>query len=282
VSIAVFGESCRLAECCRYSGQNVILKLGARMNTVGVDMELGESVRAAPIAFQAIAGSWRKILIPAAFGMAIALVLAPTVGAAILMLVFFAMGPEAAGRMPSHYEPFFVTLEIAAGLIGWKVGENRGLKRNYQRFFDGLRERGAPETVPTRFSISKTGLRATSERGSFVASWTSILEVFATESHWLVQSDSFTMALPRRAFASPNTERAFIAKLAFIYLTKQVPTSDAQAGYGPDELEITPEMAAAGVRSLCLWEEGDDPHPQTAVEAVYRAMWATSPQGRKR
>ncbi len=139
--------------------------------------------------------------------------LAPTVGAAILMLVFLAVGPEVVSTTPSYYEPYFVTLEIAAGLIGWKVGENLGLKRNYQRFFDGLRKRGAPETVPTRFSISPTGLRATSERGTFVAAWPSILEIFATEAHWLVQSDGFTMALPRRAFSSPEKENAFIAKL---------------------------------------------------------------------
>ncbi len=184
------------------------------MNAVAVDMELGESVRIAPTAFQTIAGNWRRILIPAAIGMAVGLVLAPTFGAAILMLVFLAMGPDTASTMPTYYEPFFVTLEIAAGLIGWKVGENRGLKRNYQRFFDGLRQRGAPESVPTKFSLLPSGLRATSKRGTFVAAWPSILEIFATESHWLAQSDSFTMTLPRRAFSSPKEERAFIAKLA--------------------------------------------------------------------
>lgn len=177
-------------------------------------MELGESVRVAPTAFQAIAGSWKRVLIPAAIGMAIGLVLAPTIAAAILLLVFLAIGPEAASRTPDYYEPYYVALEIAGGLIGWKVGENLGWKRNYRRFFEGLRKRGAPETVPTQFSILASGLRATSERGTVLAAWPSVLEIFATESHWLAQTDSFTMVLPKRAFSSPNKEGAFVAKLA--------------------------------------------------------------------
>jgi hypothetical protein len=184
------------------------------MTTVKVDIDRGEAVRVAPIAFEAIAGSWRRSLIPAAIGMAIGLLIAPTLGAMILFLAFLPLGSEAAIASKGHHESVYITLEIAGALIGWKMGERWYWKRHIDRFVRGLEERGTPAKVETAFSIEQEGFRTVSVRGTTIASWPSIIEVWCIPTHWLIQTDSFTFALPRRAFPTEEQERHFVAKLA--------------------------------------------------------------------
>lgn len=196
--------------------------------SVSVDMELGEAVRVAPIAFQAIVGSQRWSLIPAAIGMAIGVVLAPTLGVIIFLLVFKVAGQQAAMAVHGRQESFSVALELAGALTGWKVGEARYWRRNTARFIAGLKERGSPAIFTTTFTIGPDGLRTGSERGGIFASWPSIVQVWSIPSHWLVQTDSLTLALPKRAFPTAQDERQFISALS-VSMTEEARQRSASA-----------------------------------------------------
>ena len=188
------------------------------MMKVKVDIERGEATRVSPIAFQAIAGSWKRSLVAAAVGMAIGLLIAPTLAATIIFLVLLAAGPDAASLSQVHHERFTATLEIAAALLGWKLGEMHFWKRHMDRFVRGLGDRGSPERLATTFAIEPEGFRVESERGTMLARWASVVEIWRVASHWLIQADSLTLAVPRHAFLTAEEEREFVAKLAG-YLT---------------------------------------------------------------
>ena len=184
------------------------------MQTVAVEVELGEGARVAFPAHNEIAGGQGHVLVPAMIGMVIALVATPLLGSVVAFLLALWLGPQVAARYADLYWSGWTLLQIFTGILGWRMGEQIGLKRHYEHYLRGLAARGAPQTIATRFGIADDGLHVETDRVSHVAAWPSVLQVFAGPTHWLVQTDTLTTAIPKRTFATPEEECAFIEALA--------------------------------------------------------------------
>jgi hypothetical protein len=105
-------------------------------------------------------------------------------------------------------------LQVVAAILGWKLGEMYFGKQHLDRFLRGLAAWGAPKTLATTFTVEPDGFGVESDRGTMLARWHSIIEIWCVPSHWLIQADCLTLAVPRRAFVSTEEERGFVTKLA--------------------------------------------------------------------
>src|SRR5687767_1371777 len=99
-------------------------------------------------------------------------------------------------------------------LLGMTLGLYYGLRLHSRRhltgFLGGLRRMGSPETFPTRFRFDEAAIAIDSDRLSHRIAWPAVLFIVPAKDHWLVQVDTLTIAIPRRAFADGEAERAFL------------------------------------------------------------------------
>ena len=77
-------------------------------------------------------------------------------------------------------------------------------------FLKGLRNLGSPESFPTRFRFDETGIEVDTDRVSHRVPWTAVQLFLPAAQHWLLQADTTTLAIPRRAFATAQDEQAFV------------------------------------------------------------------------
>lgn len=165
------------------------------------DIALGEAIRPATIAHAHVySGGIRQLFLPA-------LVFAGgIVGSSLVGLLLPLISLRLQGLVPA--------LWLAGGFLGL-VGAFRILSRQHLTgFLGGLRRMGSPEIFPTRFRFDGEGLAVDSERLSYRAPWSCVLFVIPSPEHWLVQIDTTTLAVPRRAFAEASAEQAFLALAA--------------------------------------------------------------------
>ena len=101
-------------------------------------------------------------------------------------------------------------LSVAGMTIGLVFGLRAYSKRHMSGFLAALRTMGSPPLFPTRFRFGPNGIEAESERIAYRISWAAVLFVAPSRDHWLVQADTLTLAIPRRAFADPAAEQAFL------------------------------------------------------------------------
>ena len=99
-------------------------------------------------------------------------------------------------------------------IVGMTAGLLFGL-RAYSRqhlggFLAGLRKMGSPTDFPTRFRFGPEAIETENERVSHRIAWDAVLFVVPHGEHWLLQADTLTLAVPRRAFADPAAEQAFL------------------------------------------------------------------------
>ena len=101
-------------------------------------------------------------------------------------------------------------LGSAAGLwIGY-----RALGRIVDKAYHaGLSARGSPAAAECEWELAAEGLVLRSSRGTTVARWDAVSDLFRADAYWVVLSDVAATAIPRRAFADEAAERAFIASL---------------------------------------------------------------------
>jgi hypothetical protein len=101
-------------------------------------------------------------------------------------------------------------LWIAGAFLGL-IAALRIFSRQHMRgFLAGLKGMGSPALFHTRFQFDEEGIAIASQRSSWRAPWTSVLFVIPAPEHWLVQVDTTTLAFPRRIFADPAQEQAFL------------------------------------------------------------------------
>jgi hypothetical protein len=160
------------------------------------DIALGEAIRPAAIAHSKVhSGGLRQVLLPAlVFAGAI-------VGSSLIGLLL----PLVSRRLEGSVS----LLWVAGGFLGL-FAAFRILARQHLRGA-GLRALGSPDTLPTRFRFDDAGIAVDSERLSYRAPWDCVLFIVAAPEHWLVQIDTTTLAMPRRAFADASAERSFVA-----------------------------------------------------------------------
>jgi len=177
-----------------------------------VDVELGEGAKVAPLIQDKLAGGSRRAPLGGMVGMVAGLVVVPMLATLIPYIWAKVTGAPITAPAASYWG--WVTLaQIGAAVFGWEVGMQLGQRRHYARYLDALAARGTPRRLVTRFRLMDEGLHVESDRASHLAHWPSLLQIEPAETHWLIQSDTLTIALPRRAFASPDDERSFIAGL---------------------------------------------------------------------
>ena len=83
---------------------------------------------------------------------------------------------------------------------------NRRLKAAAQR-------RGARASFPLTFSIEDRGLKLTTSLSESVTFWGSFGEVTHNASYWILIVERSAFLLPRRFFASPAEEKAFLGAM---------------------------------------------------------------------
>jgi hypothetical protein len=71
--------------------------------------------------------------------------------------------------------------------------------------------RGIPAEVGITYSIAPDGLRMGSETGKTVIHWPYLSEIVLVGNYWMLVAAGMGIALPRRLFATPVEERAFLS-----------------------------------------------------------------------
>jgi len=176
------------------------------------DIALGEAIRPSALAHSKIyAGGFRLILLPA-LAFAGALVASTVIG---MLLPLVSLRLEGVASL----------LWIAGGLLGVTVALRILQRQHLRGYLNGLRRLGSPDRFPTRFRFDEAGIAIDSSRHRYQVPWSSVLFVVAAPDHWLVQVDTLTLAVPRRAFAGAAAEQGFL-DLAAAHLS---PTAKARS-----------------------------------------------------
>ena len=161
------------------------------------DIVLGEAIGPSALAHSKIhKGGLRLILLPA-LALAGAIIASSMIG---LVLPLISLRLEGMASL----------LWIGGGLLGVMAALRILSKQQLRGYLNGLRRLGSPATFATRFRFDEQGIAVDSDRHSYRVPWTSVLFVIAAPEHWLVQIDTLTLAVPRRAFSDKGSEAAFI------------------------------------------------------------------------
>ena len=167
------------------------------------DVVLGEAIRPAAEAHRHVySGGWIPLLVAALIfaaasiaGMMLAAPLMPALGewSGILSILGFIIGAILAIR-------FYSSVQLGG-------------------FLKGLRKLGSPAVLSTHFRFDDAGIAIHTDRLSHNLPWTAVQLFLRSPKHWLLQADTITLAIPRRAFATSDDEQAFV-KLAKSCLTE--------------------------------------------------------------
>jgi hypothetical protein len=101
-------------------------------------------------------------------------------------------------------------LSLAGMTIGLFLGLRAYSRRHMSGFLAELRKMGSPPLFPTRFRFGPEAIEIENERVSHRIAWQAVLFVAPAREHWLIQADTLTLAIPRRAFADQAAEQAFL------------------------------------------------------------------------
>ena len=77
-------------------------------------------------------------------------------------------------------------------------------------FPTGLKRIGSPDVLPTRFRFDDRGIAIDTDRVSYSLPWDAVQLMLPSWEHWLVQADTTTFAIPKRAFSSHVDEQTFV------------------------------------------------------------------------
>lgn len=160
--------------------------------------------------------------------------LGPVAGIAVAVLGFRLAGAEPVG------ESFGFSILIC-GLIGWVIGLRlcqRLSSAAYNRMLDAS---GMPAQNTFRAILSPDGVTLTSERQSFFGSWATISDLMLIDAYWAFVCDGMGLFVPRRFFATPEQERAFLAE-ALSFMTER------SRGRSPDAVDVSEGRLPPGPR----------------------------------
>ena len=161
------------------------------------DVMLGEAIEPAAVAYRRLAPShWISGIWPG-LGFLAGWVLLIAINYLLLQIGWY-----------SGLTSFFVGAICLVG--GMLLGFQLAARQHRLAFLASLRRYGSPEVFPTRFSIEPDSLRIDSDRLGLRIAWPAVLFLARGEEHWLVQADSMTIAIPRRAFANASEETTFV------------------------------------------------------------------------
>lgn len=101
-------------------------------------------------------------------------------------------------------------LSLLSVVIGGMVAIALYARLHMRGFLNALRKLGSPELSRSRFLFDEAGMAIETGRVSYRLPWSAVLFVASSRTHWLVQVDTTTFAIPRRAFAQLSDEQAFV------------------------------------------------------------------------
>jgi hypothetical protein len=171
------------------------------------DIALGEAIRPSALAHSKVYKGGPELVFLPALAFAGALIASTIIGMLLPLVSLRLQG-------------FSSLLWIAGGLFG-VTAALRILQRQHLRgYLNGLRRLGSPERFPTQFRFDKAGIAVDNSRHRYQVPWSSVLFVVPAPDHWLVQVDTLTLAVPRRAFADGRAEQGFL-DLATAHLSSE-------------------------------------------------------------
>lgn len=153
----------------------------------------GERLRSSIV--RRVLGKWRAI------GIAIVVVVGLLVGLALSPI------SRALGSTSTASNWFIAGFVVAAisGFAAFGFAANRLRKGWYAR--------GMPAEIDVSYCVTPDGFVMTTKLSSIVARWPFISEVALAKDSWLILGAGIAYFLPRRLFASPAEEQAFISAL---------------------------------------------------------------------
>lgn len=99
------------------------------------------------------------------------------------------------------------------GVSGWGLGDALAQREHRKRFLAAIRNRGSPDEITVRFDLSDAGLSIVTPQTTQLFTYEAILEVIETAKAWLIQVDTTTIYLPKRAFSDREWELRFIRQM---------------------------------------------------------------------
>ena len=120
-----------------------------------------------------------------------------------------AAGMAVSARFPQWGDWPTSILSIAGMTAGLILGLRAYSRQHLGGFLAALRKMGSPPVFPTKFRLTPEAVETVNERVSHRIAWDAVLFIAPGRDHWLVQADTLTLAIPRRAFADPEAEQAF-------------------------------------------------------------------------
>ena len=95
-------------------------------------------------------------------------------------------------------------------MIGGMVAVSLYTRLHMRGFLRALRKLGSPAMSRSHFRFDDDGFAIETGRIFYRLPWSAVLLVASTQTHWLIQVDTTTFAVPKRAFGLPSDEQAFV------------------------------------------------------------------------
>ncbi len=144
-------------------------------------------------------------LLGALLGIAVAALFSPFVTYLLWM-----SGSPAAGVLEV---PVNAAVAVVLALWGRDIGARLAMHRHRCKFLAGMRDRGMPEEITGRFTVTNDAFVISHDRVTYAIAWNAVGEVIEIPTHWLFAVDLHQFTLPRSAFADIAEERTFIASV---------------------------------------------------------------------
>ena len=175
---------------------------------ISAEIRTGEAFEVIPVAQARMVGGQKFMAVYQFVGLFAGMVLS-SILAQLLPFILRPFGTEADWG-DQWLVSLAIFLELLGTVLGYAIGWNLAVRRHAKKFLAGVKARGSPEALTFTYAIEPDGLAVSSERIAHRLPWAAILELIRAPEHWVVQVDTLSVILPRRAFADEAAERAFI------------------------------------------------------------------------
>lgn len=158
------------------------------------DVVLGEGIRVAGEAQRRVYGGGIGLVLFCALTFGIVAALGPWIGLWLRPMV---------GSWSDLVGLLFLIGAGIGSIMMYGTLHRRGFLRNLKRL-------GSPGTIATRFVFGESGISVETDRISHSLPWSAVQLIVRVPDYWLLQVDTTTLAIPRRAFANAADEQAFV------------------------------------------------------------------------
>jgi hypothetical protein len=135
------------------------------------------------------------------------------VGLLVIGVLAFLVPSDWIMRSPALVGWFGFAVPLLGGALGLAYAHRRLGIVLAKAWRGGLVERGVPEQVEARWTLTDTGLAYHTARFSGEAAYASLHQLLHEHGYWIIAADALTLCIPDTAFASPDDANAFMAQL---------------------------------------------------------------------